>query len=382
MKNVLIIGNGFDLAHGLNTSYRDFLVFCNCIKIFASLHDGDIVDCLQQDIQDMKEIMDKAELAASVSNKLKNYLKTKEIDIEEKRWFLQACCKNYWLTYVNNNKIKIKERWCDLEYLIGKQVEALSFVANNPEKMDDKQLEYHRNIDAIQEIYNKICEIEDINFHQKIKGLCNSMYDALQELIWILEIYLDKFLNDKRTPIALFQTLPISEVLSFNYTDTYQKMYKKVKNYHFIHGFANAKRKKEENNMVFGIGQDIRNSIDEDAHDYIMFQKYYQRIVKKTGNLYKEWLTHKEYMNVYIYGHSLDVPDGDVIRDFVEYEYSKVYIFYYDEKAFHSMVVNLINIFDKDIVIDLTNSKKINFIKCDEIDNDIIRNISRPKVSV
>lgn len=27
--NILVIGNGFDLAHGLKTTYKDFLIFCN-----------------------------------------------------------------------------------------------------------------------------------------------------------------------------------------------------------------------------------------------------------------------------------------------------------------------------------------------------------------
>lgn len=27
--NILVIGNGFDLAHGLQTTYKDFLNFCN-----------------------------------------------------------------------------------------------------------------------------------------------------------------------------------------------------------------------------------------------------------------------------------------------------------------------------------------------------------------
>ncbi|MFR3044107.1 MAG: AbiH family protein, partial [Thomasclavelia spiroformis] len=29
MKNVLVIGNGFDIAHGLYTKYIDFYNFCN-----------------------------------------------------------------------------------------------------------------------------------------------------------------------------------------------------------------------------------------------------------------------------------------------------------------------------------------------------------------
>ena len=29
--NILLIGNGFDLAHGLPTKYTDFLIFCKMI---------------------------------------------------------------------------------------------------------------------------------------------------------------------------------------------------------------------------------------------------------------------------------------------------------------------------------------------------------------
>ena len=28
---ILIIGNGFDLAHGLPTAYKDFMQFCNVV---------------------------------------------------------------------------------------------------------------------------------------------------------------------------------------------------------------------------------------------------------------------------------------------------------------------------------------------------------------
>lgn len=30
--NILVIGNGFDLAHGLPTKYTDFLFFCSAVK--------------------------------------------------------------------------------------------------------------------------------------------------------------------------------------------------------------------------------------------------------------------------------------------------------------------------------------------------------------
>ena len=69
--------------------------------------------------------------------------------------------------------------------------------------------------------------------------------------------------------------------------DRYTRMYKKETNtVHYIHGFAAKDRIKEENNMVFGIGSEIKNVTDNDKYDYLEFQKYYQRIVKKTGNNY------------------------------------------------------------------------------------------------
>lgn len=34
--NILVIGNGFDLAHGLPTKYKDFLFFCSVVKEIIS----------------------------------------------------------------------------------------------------------------------------------------------------------------------------------------------------------------------------------------------------------------------------------------------------------------------------------------------------------
>lgn len=38
--NILLIGNGFDLAHGLPTQYRNFLDFCIKAKVIFTIIDG------------------------------------------------------------------------------------------------------------------------------------------------------------------------------------------------------------------------------------------------------------------------------------------------------------------------------------------------------
>ena len=38
--NILLIGNGFDLAHGLPTLYKNFLDFCIKAKVIFTIIDG------------------------------------------------------------------------------------------------------------------------------------------------------------------------------------------------------------------------------------------------------------------------------------------------------------------------------------------------------
>lgn len=42
--NILVIGNGFDLAHGLPTKYTDFLAFCKVIKNVYEVDERDTDD--------------------------------------------------------------------------------------------------------------------------------------------------------------------------------------------------------------------------------------------------------------------------------------------------------------------------------------------------
>ena len=51
--NILIIGNGFDLAHGLPTKYDDFLDFCETVRrIYTYSGDASLKDYIYQNIDD------------------------------------------------------------------------------------------------------------------------------------------------------------------------------------------------------------------------------------------------------------------------------------------------------------------------------------------
>ena len=129
--------------------------------------------------------------------------------------------------------------------------------------------------------------------------------------------------------------------------------------HHPIHGEA------KEEDLVLGIPDEaFPNSLD-----YIYFQKYFQRIQKKTGNYYKEWPVRPDHptledsqAKVYIMGHSLDKVDKGVLKDFFEEQNVKlIKIFYHSQLDYENIVINLVDMFGKDFVIDQTNQERILF---------------------
>lgn len=380
MKNILIIGNGFDIEHGLKTSYKDFVSFCKCIKhvyenldpyIFKKIP---LAKRLVSEKDKLRELFEDEDLPLYM---LENFIEYLNSDSEEstKEKFIKECTKNYWLLYIYEKKDSLDDKWCNLEFLIGQHIEALSFISNNPlvmsqsdKNLDENSIVFKKNFEYIKYVEKFIKKRNENIFIKQINRQKEEMISALNNLTFLLELYLTYFINMKKNPKELFNKLKITHILSFNYTNTYFENYDSSNiQRHFIHGEAIKSRSIEENNMVFGIGQEIKNSINEDALDYVMFQKYYQRIIKKTGNDYKQWLRGNEKINVYIFGHSLDVPDGDVIKSFVECKHTRIiYIFYLNQKALNEIVINLIGTFSKDEVIRLTNEGKIEFVQSND----------------
>ena len=84
--------------------------------------------------------------------------------------------------------------------------------------------------------------------------------------------------------------------------------------------------------MVLGIDEYLPIERRNKDVEFIAFKKFYQRIYKQTGCEYKEWIdeiqirnlecakngkNNAEIHNLYIFGHSLDVTDGDILRDLI-----------------------------------------------------------------
>lgn len=156
---------------------------------------------------------------------------------------------------------------------------------------------------------------EDI--HNNIDNYRETLLDSLKNLMLVLEIYLNNFLIDNNVTIPFFDEIEFEKIINFNYTNTFYKIYGKKSNIetHYTHGEI-RKNLDQNNNMVFGIEKELLvNDINKEL-EYADFQKYFQRIIKKTRNNYIHWLNDisecREPSNVIIYGHSLDVPNKEI----------------------------------------------------------------------
>ena len=92
--------------------------------------------------------------------------------------------------------------------------------------------------------------------------------------------------------------------------------------------------------MVLGIPDEAFS----DTLDYIYFQKYFQRIQKRTGNVYQTWISAPDLrvrtlddipINLYIMGHSLADSDQGILKDiFLNDFVPKITIYYHSQWAY------------------------------------------------
>ena len=375
---ILILGNGFDIAMGRKTKYTDFIEF-------------------------------EKQLFSNLDEELLEFLKDKNIRIEEYK-------DNLYLKFIHENKDRLGENWSNLEIMISQLADAIKYFKENNEvlfKVATTGRDWLLEEDLLQEKnYRSKLYIANMFFslfHEKgwsslerevsLDKLNNEFIKQLDFLIELLEIYLSyldsqdfKDSNFQVKPTALdgIPNLKNSYVLNFNYTNTSGHLFgTPEENTHFIHGQINLGRPINQiNTMVFG----VEDKEDDVNSDLIPYQKYYQRVVKETGNQFEIFFNtnyftvkrnipgigtntnkYKVSKNIIIFGHSVDPLDKEIFQKCFELAENGKYIYrfiftYFDEPAKRSIIKNLAIILGKEKLIELTGKQKIVFIKSDDKD--------------
>lgn len=210
------------------------------------------------------------------------------------------------------------------------------------------------------------------NFYGKhAENIIKALLKDLNDLIRCLEIYIGEIVEliDVEHRSIDIDRLNIDKVISFNYSNTYERLYEKVDKqieYDYIHGKVELSRKADENNMVLGVDEYLSYDLKDNNIEFIRFKKYFQRIYKNTTCNYKRWIEiikkNMEIINVdqygiaevatdnnlYIFGHSIDVTDKDILRELILTPKLKTTIFYYDRDVKADYIANLVKIIGQD----------------------------------
>ena len=362
--NILVIGNGFDIAHGLPTKYVQFLEFAKEFQQFDS-------DSLGKE-----------------SPFFEYFRNTKANNPDLYKELKLSIAKNCWIDFFIEKADQLKkagkETWIDFEKEISDVVQALDDARNsfkdqaNQGKSELKMNAQQWNI--LGQIFTgkeKMGSVKQWRFSQDtIIKRKKQLIEALDRLTRSLEIYLSDYISYESCPrFKDIADLNIDMVLSFNYTDTYSRIYEsksfKQIRYDYIHGKAKAVHEGEEEcNLVLGIDEYLSPELRDTDNEFIQFKKFYQRIFKGTGSRYIDWLqerrNNKELfsamdsfddieMNVYIYGHSLNITDRDILRDLILEDGAQTVVFYHNKEALGDQIANLVKVIGEEELIHRTS---------------------------
>ena len=363
--NLLVIGNGFDLAHHLPTQYSDFLDFVNAfIKSDGSVYSRFISQLMSTNDRLYLEIE-----ALIKDNILIEYF----LSIYKERC---KAGKKGWIDF-ENEVAEIVQNLDEAKQYVEKEYATTNEPVTLEKGLARKLMPIIKNKKEIPaDAYVSPSQYEPRFFEYQSRRIL----DALNRLTRLLEIYLYEYVEKQECSYRLcdFEEFGIDHVLSFNYTDTYRKYYdpeEKAK-YCYIHG-----RVKEGNtetcDLVLGINEYLSSDRMDSDNQFLWFKKFYQRIYKETGSEYLDWMDsfvennkacaklNPVHTNIYIYGHSLDVTDKDVLSKLILLENSTTHIFYHNKDAMAKQISNIVKVIGEEMLVKMTGGKdsRIRFIK-------------------
>lgn len=322
MLRIILIGNGFDLAHGLKTRYKDFIDDFwekEKQKVIIGIQNNSIYRPFYYENEYIR-----IEAHGTVPHLLRNV----------------SMFGGYtWFQSLHDSGIKSLPEYESEKTIIKYKNTFLKKISemNSLENWVDIENEYY---DELKQYYKDLNSIKSIHDDfQKIQGLLiNYLTEQLNEkpptIQKISQYFYSPFIdNDFIKPIKQDEKLEKIIFLNFNYTTT---MY--LYNYGnevpneliHIHGELN----KNDNPIIFGYGNEreenyklIVNKNRNELFKYIKSFRYSKN--ENYRNLIRN-INAREYQ-IFIFGHSCGLSDGTLLSTLFEHPNCKsIKIFYYE----------------------------------------------------
>ncbi len=318
VNRLIVIGNGFDIAHGLKSSFGDFIEsYCYdaIINFFGKLkYEDELISIVSDrpfsDATSFLESFTKKQAPSKITDLTNHY----NIKLVWKSSFFKSIFNHYEIY-----------KWVDIEI---KYFEYLknSIKIGKPESIKtlNNELEY------IKAIFLSYLE-EEIN-KKNIEPNIN-VINQFKQPIKLSEV-LTNTINEDTTPER-------SCILNFNYTDIAEKYLPSLTNskasYIPIHGQLNNNITSSYQEPVFGFG-------DEMDEDYIKFElqnndEVFTHIKSFKYLLYNHYRNLIEFIEenpyqIHIYGHSCGLSDRTMLNTIFEHENCiSIKPFYFEQKG-------------------------------------------------
>lgn len=358
MRKILLTGNGFDLAHGLKTSYNDFLHILKNWNEFYSQYTLNVQ--FKYDLEGF-----------NIGDSFYHL----SYDLDKINYMNEIIKRNSWIKYYMNSNAEL-DGWIDFEKELYPAIEMFDTLVQGKTKISydyikgfEKYCGYANGTIYLKEDYKiGLTKI-------KKNTLMTELRKEFEEFLEVLEIYLEEFVW-KCCNIKLMdqiKNINVDYVISFNYTETESAYGIKPENVHHIHGSIRNSRDREVNNLILGIDEKQYNT-----KEFLYYMKFFQRIQKRVGIDYKKFIEDSIYEDtdiagyeLHIYGHSLDITDEDILKYLMVYRKEnktifmpdRVVIYYYNQKDYEQKVINLITLFGRNSVELWIEKEKVQFIE-------------------
>ena len=309
MNNLVIIGNGFDLAHDMKTSYHHFIEYL--------INKLCLEKTLSKYVFNMMSVQNYKELSMQISNNNFN-----EKDFINR--FMGVLLKDFSI-----------KNWCDIE---SRYFDQLKKIGEN------------------NSLY-KSPQILNVHFDFIRKNLGDYLYTQGKDT---------KAIESYKKMFSLIDSNETT-ILNFNYTDTLKYLYsnenKKSEIIH-IHGeLVNYK-----NPMIFGYAandEESRELIKKGDNEYMRNIK--KHLYKRTENekLLTYYLEGTKSINVSILGHSCGLSDKLILNQILNHKnIESINIFYFEEyEQYFQQQVNIDRIMNNDIhftkLVDFNSSHRM-----------------------
>ena len=401
MSEIVLLGNGFDLHHGLPTRYSNMLHFMDYMSrsdthLFGESSVADV-------LQDYLDYCNYGLHGIKIDNDLKAYYeKYREllfsIPFDQHRFheLRNKLNSSFWFMYFLDC-VNTEMRWVDFESEIQKilmvfeKIFKAGMVLDSRE--DSKVRHLFQNTKYLNEYYRENSNscirarhpenfladttysnplmLIDKKFLTKdneyswnildVHAVVRALYEDLDIIKEAIAFYISSFIDSITPHLAPSSSLghlaSARCVVSLNYSHTYQNIYLRDSDDNNSTMIYQYHGNSVDKNIVLGVNS-VRAIDGLDREDvFLSFSKFFQRYMHDGLCEYDRDITNllqglDKPIHLCVIGHSLDSTDSDIIKRLFAMS-QKITIFYYNEEDKINHKRNLVRIFEKENLIEM-----------------------------